>query len=98
MLWRHLFSDRCVGKAENGLYRILSLSFRRAKQTHEDDVCFGPLPRAILLTDLSGQHRLSHLLLGMIVIGADVLIFQEREQLMLWRFNRFISRLASLSW
>ena len=29
---------------------------------------------------LSGKHWFSHQLLGMIVIGADVFIFQEREQ------------------
>lgn len=35
------------------------------------------------MRDLSGEHWFSHLLLGMIVIGADVLIFQKREQFIL---------------
>jgi len=45
-----------------------------AKVSHEDGVCLSALLGAILLADFAREDSGAHLLLGMVVIGAHVVV------------------------
>jgi len=55
------------------LDRVEFLELCGTEEAHQHGLCSGAIVGAILLADLAGEHGHAHLLLGMIVIGADLL-------------------------
>ena len=67
--------------------RIQSLQFRCAEDGHQNRLRRHAVIRAVLLAASAPQHRLTHLLLRMIIVGAYPFIIQEGEQLISVRFQ-----------